>query len=125
VQGVAGSESPVLLLGEVGTPRAGGQVHPRAVPASARAVSQTAVFRLDVGKGPWPAVLIYQDGRGVRPALYELGQRIASAGYFAIAVGRRKLPERVIAAASCHDGNLATDDPDSPHLLAGRIKARV
>jgi carboxymethylenebutenolidase len=163
--------------------------------------AQTAVFRPDVGKGPWPAVLIYQDGRGVRPALYELGQRIASAGYFAIlpdlfyragaftppdplrfsqdaelrkawqtkymatatksnvrsdteaflaflanepdvsslqigttgycmggglslsAAG--SFPERVIAAASYHGGNLATDDPDSPHLLAGRIKARV
>ncbi len=34
-------------------------------------------------------------------------------------------PERVIAAASYHGGNLATDSPDSPHRLADRIKARV
>lgn len=163
--------------------------------------SQTAVFRPDVGKGPWPAVLVYQDGRGVRPALYELGQRIASAGYFVIlpdlfyragpftppdplrfsqdaelrkqwqakymatasksnvrsdteaflaflakepdvaslAIGTTgyclggglslsaagHFPERVVAAASYHGGNLATDDPESPHLLASRIKARV
>jgi carboxymethylenebutenolidase len=34
-------------------------------------------------------------------------------------------PDRVVAAASYHGGNLATDDPESPHLLAPRIKARV
>ena len=34
-------------------------------------------------------------------------------------------PERVVAAASYHGGNLATDDPESPHLLAPRIKASV
>jgi carboxymethylenebutenolidase len=34
-------------------------------------------------------------------------------------------PERIAAAASYHGGNLATDAPDSPHLLAGRMKARV
>ncbi|WP_197539377.1 dienelactone hydrolase family protein [Sorangium cellulosum] len=31
----------------------------------------------------------------------------------------------MIAAASYHGGNLATDDPDSPQLLAPRIRARV
>lgn len=163
--------------------------------------SETAVFRPDIGEGPWPAVLVYQDGRGVRPALYELGQRIANAGYFVVlpdlfyragpytppdpvqfsqdAELRKRwqskymstasksnvrsdteavlaflaqerdvsslqigttgycmggglslaaagnFPERVIAAASYHGGNLATDDPESPHLLAQRIKARV
>jgi carboxymethylenebutenolidase len=30
-----------------------------------------------------------------------------------------------VAAASYHGGNLATDAPDSPHLLADRIRARV
>jgi carboxymethylenebutenolidase len=34
-------------------------------------------------------------------------------------------PDRVGAAASFHGGNLAADDPDSPHLLADRIRARV
>ena len=163
--------------------------------------SETSVFRPDVGQGPWPAVLVYQDGRGVRPALFELGQRIASAGYFVIlpdlfyragpftppdpkafaqdaelrkqwqtkymataskanvrsdteaflaflaaerdvsslSIGTTgyclggslslsaagNFPERVLAAASYHGGNLATDDPESPHLLASRIKAKV
>jgi carboxymethylenebutenolidase len=34
-------------------------------------------------------------------------------------------PDRIIAAASYHGGRLATDDPDSPHLLAKNMKARV
>lgn len=34
-------------------------------------------------------------------------------------------PERVRAAASFHGGGLVTDAPDSPHRLAGRVKASV
>jgi carboxymethylenebutenolidase len=34
-------------------------------------------------------------------------------------------PDDIQAAASFHGGNLASDAPDSPHLLADRIKARV
>jgi len=34
-------------------------------------------------------------------------------------------PDRIGAAASFHGGNLASDAPDSPHLLADRIKGRV
>jgi len=34
-------------------------------------------------------------------------------------------PDRIGAAASFHGGGLATDEPDSPHLGAPRIKARV
>jgi carboxymethylenebutenolidase len=34
-------------------------------------------------------------------------------------------PEQVAAAASFHGGNLATDEADSPHLSAPRIKAQV
>jgi carboxymethylenebutenolidase len=34
-------------------------------------------------------------------------------------------PDRVAAAASFHGGSLATDRPDSPHLLADRMRARV
>jgi carboxymethylenebutenolidase len=35
------------------------------------------------------------------------------------------VPDRVGAAASFHGGGLVTDKPDSPHLLAPRIRARV
>ena len=34
-------------------------------------------------------------------------------------------PERVAAAAGFHGGRLATDAPDSPHLVAGRITAEL
>jgi carboxymethylenebutenolidase len=34
-------------------------------------------------------------------------------------------PEQVAAAAAFHPARLATDAPDSPHLLAGRISAEV
>jgi carboxymethylenebutenolidase len=35
------------------------------------------------------------------------------------------LPDRVGAGASFHGGFLVTDKPNSPHLLAGKIKARL
>lgn len=34
-------------------------------------------------------------------------------------------PDRIVAAASLHGGNLASDAADSPHRSAARIKARV
>lgn len=35
------------------------------------------------------------------------------------------LPERIGAAASFHGGGLVTDSPESPHLLAPKIRARM
>ncbi|WP_224366797.1 dienelactone hydrolase family protein [Hyalangium versicolor] len=152
------------------------------------------------GAGPWPAVLVFMDGAGIRPAILEIGERLATHGYFVLLPDlfyrsgpyepmdakaifsdpeKRKIlaqyfslatpanvmadtgtfldwlaaqpdvkpggvgttgycmggmlsltaagthPERIIAAASYHGGRLATDAPDSPHLLAPRMKARV
>ena len=159
------------------------------------------VFTPQTGKGPWPVILFYMDGPAIRPALFEMGERMAQAGYYvllpdmfwrlgayppidlAVAFGSpegRKtfretyfastdptramadtrvfldwladqpqaksgargvtgycmggglalraaaaFPEEIIAAASFHPSNLATDEPDSPHLGAAKIKARV
>lgn len=153
------------------------------------------------GNGPWPAVLVFTDGIGIREAMLEVGERLATYGYlvllpdlfyrsgpyapmnartvftnpeerkvlmekfFALATpanlmsdthafldflaaepgvkaggigvtgycmgGRVSLlaagtyPDPIVAAASYHGGRMATDDPDSPHLLAPRMKARV
>src|SRR5689334_5834180 len=33
------------------------------------------------GAGPWPAVIFYMDGLGIRPTLVAMGQRLADAGY--------------------------------------------
>jgi carboxymethylenebutenolidase len=35
------------------------------------------------------------------------------------------VPDRIGAAATFHGGGLVTDKPDSPHLLAPRIRARM
>lgn len=153
------------------------------------------------GDGPWPGVLVYMDGIGMRPALLPIAERIAAAGYYVLLpdlfyrVGRytapdpQKLfgdpatraewhkrffstvttdnvmrdtraclahfaaeprvrqptigttgycmggrfsllaaghfPDRIAAAASYHGGNVANDAPDSPHLLAPQMKARI
>jgi carboxymethylenebutenolidase len=151
--------------------------------------------------GPWPAVLVYMDGLAIRPAMLELGGRLAGYGYFVLLPDlfyrsgpyepmdphtvfsdpeKRKIlmekyfalatpanimsdtrafldflaaqpevkpgkigttgycmgglmsltaagtyPDRIAATASYHGGRLATDAPDSPHLLAPRIQSRV
>lgn len=41
------------------------------------------VFR-PKGSGPWPAVLFFMDGIGVRDALYQMGARLAEAGYLVL-----------------------------------------
>lgn len=151
--------------------------------------------------GPWPCVILYMDGPGIRPAVHDIASRLAAAGY-AVALpdlfyragsyapvdpkivfadpalrqrhretymetatpenamadtralfevleqdpdiaespfgvvgycmgGRLALiaagtfPYRIAAAASYHGGGLANDKPSSPHLLAGRMRARV
>ena len=155
-------------------------------------------FTPDAGPGPWPAAIMFMDGLGIRPAKFDMAQRLADLGYYvllpdmywraapadpssspttdeerrneflrrrastdvqkqltdvaaclkfladepralgsrvgvtgycmggAIALRAAALhPDQVVAAASFHGGGLATDSPDSPHLLADRIKAKV
>jgi carboxymethylenebutenolidase len=159
-----------------------------------------SLFR-PAGTGPWPAVIMFMDGVGIRPALFDMAARIADAGYvvllpdlfyrsgpyeapdpkrlfsdlefrkswfakynslltfeavmsdvaafldvlardadvrqpkvgttgycmggkFALAAAGH-FPDRIAAAASFHGAHLATDAPDSPHLLAPRMKAKV
>jgi carboxymethylenebutenolidase len=158
------------------------------------------VFRPE-GAGPWPGVLMFMDGIGMRAAIVEMAERLASAGYYVLlpdlfyragaytapdpkklfsdeAVrnehfkkffatttvegtmrdtraflahfeaqkdviqpkigitgycmgGRMSLSaaghfgERIACAAAYHPGNLANDAPDSPHLLASKMRARI
>ncbi|HSV04544.1 MAG TPA: dienelactone hydrolase family protein [Phenylobacterium sp.] len=159
------------------------------------------VFTPAQGDGPWPAAIIFMDAPAIRPALFDMGQRLADAGYYVllpdlfwragpyppldIAKARagdpemgalfQKLrgstdiekqmadtkacldflakqpqakadrvgvtgycmggsialraagtfPDRIVAAASFHGGNMATDASSSPHLLAPKVKAKV
>lgn len=36
------------------------------------------------GTGPWPAVLVFMDGLAIRPAMLQLGERLATHGYFVL-----------------------------------------
>jgi len=36
------------------------------------------------GSGPWPTVLVFMDGLGIRPAMLEIGERLAGHGYFVL-----------------------------------------
>lgn len=158
------------------------------------------VYRPTDGR-PWPAVLVFMDGLGIRPAMLEIGEQLASHEYFVLLPDlyyrsgpyepmdprvvftdpeKRKhlmekflsqatparimsdthafldylaaqpdvrpggigttgycmgglmsltaagtFPDRIAATASYHGGRLATDEPDSPHLLAPKIKSQV
>jgi carboxymethylenebutenolidase len=153
------------------------------------------------GAGPWPAVILFMDGIGIRPAMFAVGERIAAAGYYVLlpdlfyragaytspdpkklfsdetvraewwkklfahvsvekimrdlpaffaqidgdsrargpklgatgyCMGARMalaaaghFPDRFAAVAGFHPGNPANDAPDSPHLLASKMKARI
>jgi carboxymethylenebutenolidase len=46
------------------------------------------------------------------------------AGAFALRTAAAR-PDRIAAMASIHGGHLATDAPDSPHLLLPKVKARL
>lgn len=146
------------------------------------------------GEASAPGVLFLIDGIGMRPAMHEMAQRLAQAGYHVLMpdlfyrlgnytapdpkllfsdpavrsawwarhtetttaklvsdiglylqkLGDAKVgvtgycmggrlaflaaatyPERIAAAAAYHPGGLVTDAADSPHLLAGQIRASV
>jgi carboxymethylenebutenolidase len=42
-----------------------------------------SVFR-PVGKGPWPGVLMFMDGLGYRPAMFEIAEKIAERDYIVL-----------------------------------------
>lgn len=164
----------------------------RALPASASAVPGD-------NDGAWPAVILYGDAGGLRPAMVEMGEAIAAAGYLVLvpdvyyrvgpyqplvpkdvfagdvgailgplmsttsndkaatdtaaflawvdacpdarvgkvgAVGccmgggmalsaAAAWPDRIAAVASFHGGNLASDDPGSPHRRVSAIAGEV
>lgn len=40
-----------------------------------------SLFTPSTGNGPWPGVIFYMDGLGIRPALWEMAQKLADTGY--------------------------------------------
>src|SRR5207253_8781012 len=53
--------------------------------ATSEGLAPSYVFRPEgPGKGPWPAVLVFMDGIGIRPAMLEVGERLGTYGYFVL-----------------------------------------
>ncbi|WP_309643802.1 dienelactone hydrolase family protein [Phenylobacterium sp.] len=42
------------------------------------------VFTPGEGQGPWPAAIFFMDGPAIRPALFEMSQRLADNGYYVL-----------------------------------------
>lgn len=42
------------------------------------------VFTPNSGKGPWPAAIIFMDAPAIRPALFDMGERLAQSGYYVL-----------------------------------------
>ena len=83
-----------------------------------RSISDTMVMR------DTAAVMAMLDARpDVRAGRMGVVGYCMGGGFALSAAGT--FPERVAAAASFHGGSLATDKPDSAHLLAPRMRARV
>jgi carboxymethylenebutenolidase len=84
----------------------------RALATSANVMSDTAAFidylaaQPDVLRG------------GIGTTGYCMG------GFFSLSAAGT-YPGSIVAAASYHGGRLASDEPDSPHLLAPKMRARV
>jgi carboxymethylenebutenolidase len=47
-------------------------------------VCPASVFTPGGSAGPWPGVIFFMDGLGIRPALWEMGQRLADRGYLVL-----------------------------------------
>src|SRR4051812_31212857 len=47
-------------------------------------ICPASVFRPSGGAGPWPGVIVYMDGPGIRPVLFEMAQRLANEGFLVL-----------------------------------------
>jgi len=74
-----------------------------------------------VGTGPWPGVLFYMDGIGIRPALFEMGEKLASAGYYVL------LPDLFYRGGPYEpvDAKKVFSDPDMRAALMKKLSALV
>src|SRR5579862_299625 len=68
------------------------------------------------GSGPWPAVVVYMDGIGIRPAMLAIGERLATHGYFVL------LPDLYYRAGPYEPMNAHTVFTDPEQLARLRSK---
>ena len=71
------------------------------------------------GSGPWPAVLVFMDGIGIRPAMLEVGERLATLGHFVL------LPDLFYRSGPYEPMNPHTvfTDPDQRKVLMEKFFA--
>ena len=73
------------------------------------------------GSGPWPALLFFMDGPGIRPALFEMAERMAGHGYFVL------LPDMFYRSGPYEPMNVAKifSDPELRQQLRDRFMSKI
>lgn len=71
----------LLAAGCTTTPPASGSVTGGPVTVATSAGTADALLYRPDGEGRWPAVLVWTDGSGLRPAYAEIGRKLAAKGY--------------------------------------------
>src|SRR5207249_2761532 len=73
------------------------------------------------GNGPWPGVRAFMDGIGIRPAMLEIGERLATYGYFVL------LPDLYYRSGPYAPMNAQTvfTDPEQRKILMERFMSKA
>ncbi|MEI9954152.1 MAG: dienelactone hydrolase family protein [Pseudomonadota bacterium] len=79
------------------------------------------VFRPPTGTGPWAAVLVFMDGIGIRPAMLDLGVRLAKSGYFVL------LPDLYYRSGpyEAMDARTVFSDPEQRKRLVEKFSSHI
>jgi carboxymethylenebutenolidase len=92
---------------------------------------RASVFHPD-GGGPWPGVIFFMDGIGIRPALFEMCSRIANAGYVVLlpdlyyrAGDYEPIDPKALFANPANRAKLAPLMGSTDNLRAGRDDTRA
>lgn len=88
---------------------------------TADGICPSYVFRPAQGNGPWPAVLVYMDGVGIRPAMLDVAIRLSKSGYFAL------LPDLYYRAGRYEpmDARTAFSDPEQRKILSAKFSSHI
>jgi carboxymethylenebutenolidase len=70
------------------------------------------VFTPNDGPGPWPAVILFMDAPAIRPALFDMGERLAQGGYLVL------VPDLFWRAGPYDPLNLAAARAGDPEAVA-------
>jgi carboxymethylenebutenolidase len=74
--------------------------------------ARAVVFTPDHGDGPWPAAILFMDAPAIRPAMFEMGERLAQAGYYVL------LPDLFWRAGPYDPPNIAAARAGDPEAVA-------